>query len=456
MTFNPITVPEFRARIAQEGAAAVARDLRDRAELAKEEDHAFIAIDKTAFAKIGDKSSGGALAGVPIAVKDNIDALPLPTTGASPALLDNQPRADAPVVTRLRTAGAVIIGKTSLHELAFGITSNNAHFGAIPNPFDRKRVAGGSSGGSAVVLARGVVPMALGSDTGGSSRIPAAFCNVVGLRPTMGRYPGEGVLNLSPTRDTIGPMATTVQDVAALDAVITGEGAYILDERPIRLGVLSNARSGLSKATDAAVDRALAQLREAGFDLVSIDFTEVDQLHHRIDGVIAFHEILQVWTHFTRDRLGLTLDEFAARVASPDVREAFAQIKHLAPDLEREYPEAVNTSRPRFQQLYDKLFGAHRVDALITATVPVPPPLIGEDTTMTVDGVVLPTFPTVIRNASPASVAGIPSLSVPGGFDANGMPVGLLLECKARQDRRLLAIGETVQAALAPLRRMNR
>jgi mandelamide amidase len=248
MTFNPITVAEFRARVVHEGAEAVARDLRSRAGAARN-DHAFTLIDEMAFAKIGDRSSGGALAGVPIAVKDNIDVLPFPTTGASPALLDHMPRVDAPVVTRLRTAGAVIIGKTSLHELAFGITSNNAHFGAMPNPFDATRVPGGSSGGSALVLARGVVPLALGSDTGGSARIPAAFCNVVGLRPTTGRYPGEGVLNLSPTRDTIGPMATTIQDVAALDAVISGETAHVLDGRPLRLRAAARLglRYGLSR-----------------------------------------------------------------------------------------------------------------------------------------------------------------------------------------------------------------
>jgi mandelamide amidase len=197
---------------------------------------------------------------------------------------------------------------------------------------------------------------------------------------------------------------------------------------------------------------AFARLRDSGFDMVSVDFTEADQLHHRIDGVIAFHEILQVWMAFTRDRLGLTLDQFAQRVASPDVRAGLADMAHMAPDLAREYPEAINVARPRLQQLYEALFATHRVDALITATVPVPPPLIGEDATMMVDGMVLPTFPTVIRNASPASVAGIPSLSLPGGFDVHGLPVGVMLECRARQDRRLLAIGETVQAALAPLR----
>ncbi len=451
MVFSPLTVAEFRARVLREGAEAVARDLRDRADAARAA-HVFTAFDEAAFARIGDRSQGGALAGVPIAIKDNIDVLPFPTTGASPALRGNMPRADAPLVTRLRTAGAVIVGKTSLHELAFGITNNNAHFGALSNPFDVKRVPGGSSGGSALALAYGAVPLAVGSDTGGSVRIPAAFCNLVGLRPTTGRYPGEGVLNLSPTRDTIGPMATTVQDVAALDQVITGEGTYVLDGRPLRIGVLSTAKRGWSRTADAAMDKVLERLREAGFELVSVDFSEADQLHHRIDGVIAFHEILQVWTAFTRDRLGLTIEQFAAKVASPDVRDGFAFMAGMAADLAREYPEAINVARPRLQKLYETMFATDRVDVLISSAVAVPPPLIGEDAVTTVDGKELPTFPTVIRNASPASVAGIPSLALPGGFDAVGLPFGVLLECGPRQDRRLLAIGEAVQAALAPLR----
>ena len=412
-------------------------------------ENAFTVVDDAAFARIGDDIAAGPLAGIPIAVKDNIDALPFPTTGASPAFLEYRPVADATVVTRLRAAGAVVIGKTNLHELAFGITSNNAHFGAIPNPFDVRRVSGGSSGGTGLVLARGIVPVALGSDTGGSARIPAAFCNVIGLRPTTGRYPGDGVLNLTRTRDTIGVMATCVDDVAAVDAVITGEGPAALEARPIRLGVLSNAQPGLSQATDAAIGAAFATLQKVGFELVPVDFTEAERITNQIDAVIALCEIWQIWTALAREKFGESLEQFAARIASPDVRNMFAELDRMAPDLGKNYLDAMNHARPALQREYQQAVVGNGVDALITATVPVPPPRIGEDREMTVDGVPLPTFPTVIRNTSPASIAGVPSLALPAGFDVNGLPVGVMLEGLAGQDRRLLAIGARVAAAVS-------
>src|SRR4051794_19436183 len=160
------------------------------------------------------------LAGLPIVVKDNINTSDLPTTGGTPALRDVQPTANAPTLQRLLDAGAIVLGKANMHELAFGTTSTNfASFaGAVHNPYDRSRVPGGSSGGTAVAIAARIAPAGLGTDTGGSGRIPAALCGIAGLRPTLGnggaqrRYDGSGVLPISHTRDTIGTMARTVTD----------------------------------------------------------------------------------------------------------------------------------------------------------------------------------------------------------------------------------------------------
>ncbi|MCZ2820713.1 amidase family protein [Modestobacter sp. VKM Ac-2977] len=152
----------------------------------------------------------GLLAGVPLAVKDNLDTRDLPTTGGTPALRDSRPGRDHHAVARLRAAGAAVLGKTNLHELAFGITSNNAAFGPVRNPHDPARSAGGSSGGSAVAVATGVVPIALGTNTGGSLRVPAAHCGVVGWRPTTGRWGTGRTVPISRTRDTAGVLATSV------------------------------------------------------------------------------------------------------------------------------------------------------------------------------------------------------------------------------------------------------
>jgi len=179
------------------------------------------------------------LLGLPVALKDSIDTANAPTTAGTPALRQHRPRADAPVAASLFSAGALLLGKTNMHELAFGITSNNTAFGAVHNPYDRTMIAGGSSGGTAAAIAGRLCPAGLGCDTGGSIRIPAALCGVAGLRTSWGRYPVRGVVPLSHTRDTIGPMARSVTDLLLLDSTITGDTtpAHPATLKGLRLGV---------------------------------------------------------------------------------------------------------------------------------------------------------------------------------------------------------------------------
>ena len=164
----------------------------------------------------------GPLHGVPIALKDNIDTADLPTSAGTPLLRDHRPRRNAAVAQALFGAGAILFGKAGMHELAFGITSNNAAFGAIRNPYDHSRIPGGSSGGSGAAVGARILPASIGSDTGGSVRIPAAFCGVFGFRPTLQRWSQAGIVPIAATRDTAGPLARCVADLALLDAVVTG------------------------------------------------------------------------------------------------------------------------------------------------------------------------------------------------------------------------------------------
>src|SRR3954470_5044211 len=230
LSVQPSGVDQVRQRISSSSAEAVVaasiQAARDTADLG-------------AFITVADHAGSGAgrLAGVPLAVKDNLDTLELTTTGGTPALRHSRPGRDQHAVARLRAAGAAVIGKTNLHELALGITSNNAAFGPVRNPHDRTRSAGGSSGGSAVAVATGVVPLALGTDTGGSLRVPAAHCGVVGWRPTTGRWGTGRTVPISRTRDTAGVLATSVDDVVLVDGIVTGEPVPAPSDRPVRLGV---------------------------------------------------------------------------------------------------------------------------------------------------------------------------------------------------------------------------
>src|SRR5687768_14258358 len=214
----------------------------------KKDLNAFIAFDRDAALKqakasdaLGQKGKfKGPLHGVPIVVKDNIHVAGYANTAGTPALKNFRPARSAPVVRRLLAAGAIVIGKTNMHELAFGITSNNAEFGPARNPYDPKRMAGGSSGGTGNAIAARLAPAGLGSDTGGSVRIPAAVNGIAGLRPTLHRYSQVGVTPISSTRDTPGPMARSVSDLIVLDSVVTRDWRkpkHVPAHR-IRLGVV--------------------------------------------------------------------------------------------------------------------------------------------------------------------------------------------------------------------------
>jgi Asp-tRNA(Asn)/Glu-tRNA(Gln) amidotransferase A subunit family amidase len=197
--------------------------------------NAYITLDRTGAIAVAQRADAdltagkvnGPLHGMPLVVKDNTHVAGMPNTAGTPALRGFIPRENAPTVQKLVDAGAVILGKTNMHELAFGISGyNEAFFTVQPigtrNPYDRARIAGGSSSGTGAAIGGRLAPGGLGSDTGGSVRIPAALTGGAGLRPTIGRYSQEGVTPIAPSRDTVGPMARTVSDVALLDAVITG------------------------------------------------------------------------------------------------------------------------------------------------------------------------------------------------------------------------------------------
>ena len=242
----------------------------------------------------------GPLAGLPILVKDNINTKDLPTTAGTPALRDFRPTSDAAVLQPILAGGAIIRGKANMQELAFGITNTNfsPFAGFCENPYDRSRIPGGSSGGTGAGIAARIVPAGLGSDTGGSVRIPASFNGIAGLRPSTGgtrhRYSGEGVFPLSHTLDTVGPMGKSVADVALLDSVVTGAPAptpATLDG--LRIGIPPTLWSGLEGQVDAVVQDAKQRIAGAGAVLVDADMPDVLMLADKVIFPVALHEPIE-------------------------------------------------------------------------------------------------------------------------------------------------------------------
>jgi indoleacetamide hydrolase len=397
----------------------------------------------------------GPLHGVPFAAKDNIDTVDLPTTACTPALLHNRPPRNAPILQRLLDAGAVLFGKTNMHELAFGITNNHGAFGAARNPYDPNLIPGGSSGGSAAAVAAGVVPFALGSDTGGSVRIPAALCGIAGLRPTLGRYPGEGVVPISQTRDTVGPLARTVADLALVDSAITGEASSLepVKLNGLRIGVpLEYYYENLEPAVASLMQDLLASLASHGVVLVEENIADVQKLDEAVSFVVVNYEARRCLERYlAHSAPGISYESVVASIASPDVKPVYEAISNLELVPEHVYREALEVHRPALQRAMSEYFSRNRLEALIVATCGLTARPIGQDQTVDLNGQQVPTFLSFIRNSDPSSNAGIPSLSIPIGLSPTGLPVGAMIEAPAGTDRRLLAIAQSIEKVCGPL-----
>jgi Asp-tRNA(Asn)/Glu-tRNA(Gln) amidotransferase A subunit family amidase len=405
------------------------------------------------------------LAGLPIVVKDNINTQGLMTSAGTPALETFVPRDNAPTVQRLLDAGAIILGKANMHELAFGITSTNLapHAGPVRNPYDPGLIPGGSSGGTAVAIAARIVPAGLGTDTGGSTRIPAALTGTAGFRPSVGNGGAErryhdpnAVVPISHTRDTVGPMARNVADIALLDGVVTGAGPLPdVALNSLRIGLPAPLWDDLERALEDVVRAALPQLEAAGVTFVPVEMDELLELNDKIASPIAIHEAhddVPAWL-VANDAPVKTLAEVAARIASPDVRGIYDTI--LADPLAQQYQTALTVWRPQLQALYAQTFATHRLDALLfpttrLAAVPIDD-LAGSSAVSINGGAPIDELSAYLRNTDPASNAGIPGLSLPAGLTAEGLPVGLELDGPLGSDRRLLAIGVAFEQVLGAL-----
>jgi aspartyl-tRNA(Asn)/glutamyl-tRNA(Gln) amidotransferase subunit A len=375
----------------------------------------------------------GPFHGIPIAVKDLFYTRGIRTTGGSLVFKEFIPDYDATVVERLRTAGAVSIGKTNLHEIAFGITSKNPHYGFVLNPLDPKRIAGGSSGGSAALIAGKFLPMTLGTDTGGSIRVPACYCGITGIKPTYGRVSRHGVLPLAFSLDHVGPLGSCVEDCAlAMNALADGEFSlpHSAGLKGVRVGVPKDFFfERVDAEVAAAVRKSIAEMERLGAAMVDVNLPDMNEANAAAR-VVQLSETAAIYVNHTNPSM-----------FGEDVWALLEQGRMI---MGHEY---VNAQRIRtlFRQNFDEIW--QKIDVLAAPTTPITAPLLEQDNVLIGDAEENTRIATT-RLVRSINFLGEPALSMPCGKSSNGMPIGLQLISAPFTEGRLLQIAKTLEAVL--------
>jgi aspartyl-tRNA(Asn)/glutamyl-tRNA(Gln) amidotransferase subunit A len=378
------------------------------------------------------------LDGMPIALKDSLDLAGVPTTGASRLFEHNVASQDAVAVHRLREAGAVVLGKTNLHELTFGMTTRNPPpFGACHNPWDMDRICGGSSGGNGAALAADLCVAALGSDTGGSIRVPSALCGVSGLRPTYGAVSTRGALHISPSLDTVGPMARSVEDVARVHRCIVGfdrRDPWAIEYPPalrepehavsgLRIGVpLGFFFEGLDPEVETCVRDVADALTTLGASVEEIMLPADESLCHAAATIIRAEAIAL----YRRD-----IDDHPELIGE-EIRRRF----ELGAQLSGEMLAAAHLVAHAWRCVVRETFDT--VDAILTPVTAIPAPLLDEPDS-------IETTWRLTHLTYPWSLAGTPSLAFPCGFTSSGLPVGAHLTAAHMREDVVLELGAAYQ-----------
>ena len=423
------------AQLVEESLAAIARQ--------QPRTNAFIRVDaeeaRAAARRADDERARGrapgALHGIPISLKDLIDVAGQPTTAASKVLAANVAKSDAAVTARLKAAGAILIGKTNLHEFALGTTSEDTAFGPVRNPRDLSRSAGGSSGGSGVAVASGMGLASIGTDTGGSIRIPASACGVVGLKGSIGEVPTEGVIPLSASFDHVGPLAQTVTDAALVWSVLAGKPLPALTgPRALRLRRLGGYFDRpIEPAVREGFERALAQLQQGGASIASAELPNGPDIMNAYVNIVlpegaAWHA--QYLDSRPTDYTPAVRARFEAGRAIPAVNylEAAAFCRRLRADVDALLEDA---------------------DALVLPTLPITAPQLGAGD-ITIDPAVGDTTPVrsaMLKHTQPFNMSGHPAVSLP--LPVAGLPVGLQLVGRRNDTPALLAIAAACEKIMA-------
>jgi len=365
----------------------------------------------------------GPLHGILIAHKDLYHTKGVRTTNGSKIFADFVPEQDAVAVDLLRKAGTVSLGKLNMHEIAYGITSTNPHYGAVRNPHDRDRIPGGSSGGSGAAVAAGIVHGSTGSDTGGSIRIPASFCGVVGFKPTYGRVSCEGCFPLGMSLDHMGPFARTVEDAALLLEAMAGEPFPVKPSAAVRVGMPQNFYfDNVQPEVAAAVEQAARRAESLGASIIPVrppspeDLTATARVTLLLDAATVMRPYLHRREEFGADTL--TLLETGAAVPVLDYISAAATANRL---------------RAEWAKLFEE------IDVLFAPATPTVAPRIGQ-ATIAINGEEHDTRLLTTRMCRGINLLGYPAISIPTLETANGLPIGLQIIGRANHDQRVLDV----------------
>ena len=398
---------------------------------------------RQADAELAAGKDRGPLHGIPVAVKDVFHTRGVVTTGGSPIYRNFVPDRDAFAVARLNAAGAVMLGKLNMHELAYGITSANPHFGAVSNPWNLKHSPGGSSGGSGAAVAAGLVYAALGTDTGGSIRIPASFCGTVGLKPTYGRVSRRGVMPLAWSLDHVGPLANSVRDAAMVLNAIAGHDAadasssrhpvvdFVPDDcsvRGLRIGFPENFFfERLDPAVELAVRGAIARLESLGADVKPVKLPDISALN-AIGRIILLCEASAMMEPHLADR-----SQFG-----PDVLALLDQGR-LLPATDYIHAQRL---RKQMQREFAPVWSG--VDCLIAPTTPTTAPRVG-DGTVRLGGIEEDVRLATTRLVRSMNLLGLPALSLPCGVSGDGLPIGLQIIGPPFEESLILRVGAAME-----------
>jgi aspartyl-tRNA(Asn)/glutamyl-tRNA(Gln) amidotransferase subunit A len=441
-----MTIEQFgrRLRARELTAVRVTEGCLRRIEADNPELNAFITVTadqalrqaREAEQELAAGNDRGPLHGVPISIKDLFDIRGVPTTAASRVREGHLAERDAPAIAHLRQAGAVFVGKTNLHEFAFGTTNEDSAFGLARNPHDHARSPGGSSGGSAISVAAGMALATIGTDTGGSIRIPAAACGIVGLKPTLGELSIDGVVPLSRTLDHIGPLAQSVTDASLVYHALMGD----LSARPpapmpihgLRLGVPRKYFCDLlDDEVRARFEEALERLRAAGAQIDEIE------IHHAA-------EIAPVYLHLVMADAAAyhaaTLESMPEKYTT-NVRLRLEMGRYV---LGEDYVRA-QAGRERIRREVDAALAQH--DALILPSLPIPAPLLGASTVQ-VGAVAEPVRNLMLRLTQPFNITGHPAIAMPSGLTANKLPCSVQLVGRRAQTDALLRVALTCESQI--------